>query len=124
LREVTQDPFNCLGDYSDDTDCAELRFAKSGSEMIGAMRTPSLRNVGGTQPYGHKGQQPELSDVLEQYNLAPEAMIGHNEAKPLDLWPWQLSDLEDFLLSLDAPIAADRQWLHPPENNALVTNGT
>jgi len=115
LREVRQDPFNCVGDYSDDTDCAELRFAKSGPEMIGAMRTPSLRNVGGTQPYGHKGQQPGLTDVLEQYNLAPEAMIGHNEAKPLELWWWQLSDLQAFLGSLDAPIATDPQWLRPPE---------
>jgi len=124
LRQVAEDPFNCRGSFSDDHACAELRFAKSGSEMVGAMRTPSLRNIGNTQPYGHKGQQPHLADVLAQYNLAPDAMIGHNEAKPLNLWPWQLEDLEAFLRSLDGPIDADPKWLAPPENYRLMANGT
>jgi len=115
LRVVLADPFNCLGAYSDDpVKCDELRFANTGPELVGSMRTASLRNVIGTAPYSHSGQQTDLRAVLEQYNQAPDAMIGHNESKPLDLWPWQISDLEAFLKTLNAPIAAAPEWLRPP----------
>ena len=115
LRVVLADPFNCLGVYSDARDkCDELRFANTGPELVGSMRTASLRNVIGTSPYSHTGEQADLRAVLEQYNKAPDAMIGHNEAKPLDLWPWQISDLEAFLETLNAPIAAAPSWLRPP----------
>lgn len=107
LRQVRADPFNCLGRYNDAAEprCAELRFARTGAELIGAMRTPSLRNLEGTEPYMHKGQLADLAAVLEHYNRAPDAMIGHNEAKPLGLKPRDLAELEAFLRTLDAPVA-------------------
>jgi len=115
IREAKKDPFNCLGSFSDSQQsCMELVFAKSGKEMVGAFRTPSLRNLRRTAPYGHAGQQETLKDVLEHYNEAPDAMIGHNEAKPLDLWPWEMWQLESFLESLDSPPAVDEKWLRPP----------
>ena len=102
VREVLADPFNCLGDYSDDPDrnCAELQFVRRGPELLGALRTPSLRNVSATGPYMHKGQLATLTDVLDHYNRAPDAMIGHNEAKPLRLSRPQLARLEAFLETL------------------------
>jgi cytochrome c peroxidase len=117
VRKVLADPFNCLGDYSDDParNCPELTFVRTGIELVGATRTPSLRNLGGTAPYGHKGQQESLADVLEQYNESPTAMIGHNEAEfPLGLSRRELKWLEAFLLTLDAPLATDPEWLQPP----------
>lgn len=107
LRQVDEDPFNCLGPYSDATtdDCSELRFARRGPELIGAVRTPSLRNLQGTAPYMHKGQLPTLADVIEHYVTAPEAMIGHNEAKPLGLSRTERDQLEAFLRTLSAPVA-------------------
>ena len=62
IRQVRTDPFNCLGAYSDDPlkDCAELRFARTGAEVVGALRTPSLRNLAVTAPYSHKGQTPTI----------------------------------------------------------------
>jgi cytochrome c peroxidase len=117
VRKVRADPFNCLGDYSDDPDrnCPELTYARTGIELVGAMRTPSLRNLGGTAPYGHKGQQESLADVLQQYNDSPLAMIGHNEAEnPLGLSRRELRWLEAFLMSLDAPLATGPQWLQAP----------
>jgi cytochrome c peroxidase len=106
LKEVLADPFNCLGAYSDDPDrqCAELEFVRTGPELVGAVRTPSLRNVAVTAPYIHKGQVPTLADVLLHYNKAPDAMIGHNEAKPLALNTRQLRQLEAFLRTLSAPV--------------------
>ncbi len=116
VREVMADPFNCLGPYSDDPDptCAELRYARTGVELIGATRTPSLRNLKDTAPFQHKGQLANLNDVLRHYDQAPLAMIGHNEAKELYLRNWELRALEAFLNSLNAPVAADEKWLQAP----------
>ncbi len=105
VREVVADEFNCLGDYSDDPArrCDELRYVRTGAELIGATRTPSLRNVSATGPYMHKGQVETLAEVLDHYNRAPDAMIGHNEAKPLGLSEPQLRRLEAFLRTLARP---------------------
>jgi len=106
VREVLADPFNCKGAQSDDPAraCAELEFARRGPELIGAFRTPSLRNLENTAPYGHKGQIATLAEMLVHYNEAPDAMIGHNEAKPLGLSQRELAYLEAFLDTLAAPL--------------------
>lgn len=116
VRDVKDDVFNCRSRNADAAgDCAELQFARTGSELIGTMRTPSLRNLKDTEPYMHKGQLPTLTDVLRHYNEAPTAIIGHNEAKPLNLTLTELSQLEAFLQTLDGPVAAGNEWLNPPE---------
>lgn len=125
VRSVRSDPFNCRSAYSDDSvkDCAELRFARDGPELIGAMRTPSLRNLDGTSPYMHKGQMATTAEVLDHYNRAPLAMIGHNEVVPLKLSQRELKQLEAFLKTLAAPLATPTEWLEPPAKNLarLVT---
>ena len=112
LRELLADPFNCIGNYSDDADkiCTELEYARSGPEVLGAFRTPSLRNLENTGPYMHKGQFDTLAETLLHYDAALPAMIGHNEAKPLGLNRRQLQQLEAFLNALSAPVAP--QILH------------
>ena len=107
VREVLENPFNCLGNYSDDPErrCPELEFARTGPDLVGAVRTPSLRNVQHTAPYMHKGQLDTLADVLVHYNKAPDAMIGHNEAKPIALSDRQLRQLEAFLRTLSSPVS-------------------
>lgn len=115
-RLVAADPFNCAGVYGagSRSACAELDFMRTGPELIGAFRTPTLRNVAQTAPYMHKGQLATLHAVLEHYNEAPPAMIGHNEAKPLKLRAGELRQLEAFLLTLSAPPAIGQQWLRAP----------
>lgn len=109
IPALLSDAFNCRGPFSDDPDrrCDELDFMRTGPELLGAFRTPSLRNAPATAPYGHKGQQATLADVLAHYNEAPEAMIGHNEAEPLGLSARELRQLEAFLRTLDAPPVVD-----------------
>lgn len=125
VRKAFQDPFNCLGPYSDDPEklCSELRFTRVGKELVGTQRTPSLRNVAETPPYMHAGQIPTLKQALEQYNSAPDAMIGHNEAKPLGLRPAELAQLEAFLHTLTGQPDVEARWLKPPEGqlDGLVT---
>jgi cytochrome c peroxidase len=116
LTSIVADPFNCLGSYNDgDHDsCQELRFMKKDDELIGAHRTPSLRNVLNTGPYMHAGQMTTISEILDQYNRAPEALVGHNEAKPLGLSGRELEHLEIFLHTLNGSVAADPRWLRAP----------
>ena len=106
VREVLGHPFNCRSAHSDDPmkACAELDFARTGADLIGAFRTPSLRNLEDTAPYGHKGQVATLAEMLAHYNDAPDAMIGHNEAEPLGLNARELQHLEAFLKTLNAPV--------------------
>ena len=107
VRELLRNEFNCRGNYSDDADrrCDELTYVRTGPELLGAMRTPSLRNISRTGPYMHKGQIATLTEVLQHYNEAPDAMVGHNEAEPLGLTRPQLKRLEAFLQTLAAPSA-------------------
>ncbi|MBJ90549.1 MAG: cytochrome-c peroxidase [Woeseia sp.] len=117
VRKVLADPFNCLGPYSDDPtrNCPELTFVRKGAELIGAMRTPTLRNLEGTAPFGHKGQFQTLGQVLEQYNDSPLAMIGHNEVEnPLGLSTSELESIEAFLNTLNSPLTTSPEWLNPP----------
>lgn len=106
VRTLLSDAFNCLGVNSDDASlsCDELRFVREGPELLGGFKTPSLRNLDRTAPYMHKGQIETLADVLDHYNRAPPAMIGHNELVPLSLSRRELLQLEKFLRSLTAPI--------------------
>lgn len=116
LEIVLDDPFNCVGRHSDagPADCGELRFARRGDELIGAHKTPTLRNVAETAPYMHGGQLATLREVISHYDNGIEAMIGHNEAEPLSLRPIERRQLEAFLHTLSAPLATPRKWLRPP----------
>lgn len=102
IDHILADPFNCKGRFSDAAPgtCLELRYMRRGVELIGAMRTPSLRNLAGTAPYMHRGQMATLAEVLAHYNNAPLALIGHNEATPLGLSGRQLRQLERFFGTL------------------------
>jgi cytochrome c peroxidase len=104
VAEVMDSEFNCRSAFSDDIDrrCPELDFARTGIDLMGAFKTPSLRNLENTEPFMHKGQHATISDVLDHYNKAPDSMIGHNEAKPLGLSDRELGQLELFLATLAA----------------------
>jgi len=116
VRLVLADPFNCQGEHSDEKNgqCDNLRFVKLGDELIAAHKVPTLRNVSKTAPYMHAGQIDTLEEVIVHYNQAPEAMVGHNEIKPLNLSYIERRQLIAFLNSLSAPLATNPQWLTSP----------
>lgn len=117
INSARADEFNCLGPFSDaeDANCGELKFARlSGVELIGSFKTPTLRNLGKTAPYMHEGQLPTLSTVVDFYNRAPKAKIGHSELKPLRLTEMELVRLEKFLMTLDGPLIGSKALMSPP----------
>jgi cytochrome c peroxidase len=102
---VRQDPFNCLGPYSDakPEDCVELRFmVDSSHELEAAFKTPSLRGVASRAPYMEAGQIASLAEVIDHYAAAPHAAHGHSELRPVALSPDERAALVAFLGSLDA----------------------
>jgi cytochrome c peroxidase len=82
IASVQADAFNCLGRYSDApaSACAELQFIASDDPgMVGAFKTPSLRNVALRSPFMHAGQLTSLEAVVSHYQRSPAAAIGASE---------------------------------------------
>jgi cytochrome c peroxidase len=102
---LRNDPFNCLGEFSDSAppkSCMEnklIRYDQPRNQ--GAFKAPSLRGVAQRAPYMHDGQFKTLREVLQHYNQAPKAKNGTSRLIPLSLSDQQLSDLEAFLLTLN-----------------------
>lgn len=116
----------------------EGRFRVTGlAEDLYAFRTPSLRNVALTAPYGHAGSFADLSEYLAHHSnpvaglasydpdntllpafeavdfavMADSAQVSDIAAQirvaPVDLSPEQIGDLVAFLNTLTDPVAVD-----------------
>jgi cytochrome c peroxidase len=116
FRAALLDPFNCLGAYSDapGTSCHDLKGAGAASNVLGAFKTPGLRNVARTAPYMHTGQFPDLNAVMQHYRNRPEARIGETELDRLTISDGEFAEIEAFLHSLDSPVEAPVRYLRPP----------
>jgi cytochrome c peroxidase len=118
LKLAQADTTNCHSKFSDDSKaaCAELNFAKHNApETVGAFKTPTLRYVSRTAPYMHAGQFQNLEDVIWQYRDVPPATVGQSELQNLIMTDSQFRQIEDFLRTLDGPIHAPQEYLHPPD---------
>jgi cytochrome c peroxidase len=111
VQQVLADEFNCRSKFSDANHaaCSELEFVDATSvELVGAFKTPSLRNVSLRPPYMHAGQLETLEEVVDHYNRAPAAAIGRTELKPLELTKREQRQLVAFLRALQSPIVEQR----------------
>ena len=79
------------------------------SRLMGAFRTPTLRNLPRTGPYFHDGSRPELRDVVKYYNDAlihnrhlAKVFVGEeDQAVSLGLTVEEVETLVLFLRSLE-----------------------
>ncbi len=68
LAVLLGDPFNLAGSFADrDLDEEPPTLPSPGPADTGAFRTPSLRNLTVTFPYGHDGALKTLGDVLQTH---------------------------------------------------------
>jgi cytochrome c peroxidase len=117
IAKVQSDEFNCLGEFSDAkaSQCQELRFLTTDDpKLVGAFKTPSLREVSLRPPYMHAGQFASLEDAITHYVRAPAAAVGHTELahgapghterKPIRLSDQEIKALAAFLGTLSSPI--------------------
>jgi len=110
IRRIRADPFNTMSAFSDSAPGERLRYLPPPDSMLGAFKTPSLRNVALTAPYMHDGRFATLEEVLDFYSEVPTAeqgrRIGQRE-RTLDLVPRlsiaQRQDLIAFLQTLTSP---------------------
>jgi cytochrome c peroxidase len=109
--EAVHDRFNCRGGIlplTESESCRELEFLDDqNTELVGAFKTPTLRNLKDTAPYMHDGRFTTLSEVVDFYNDLPgEPVIGHREEslRPLFLNANEKRALTAFLESLHSKI--------------------
>lgn len=125
IEQLRQDEFNCLSVWSDahKSQCEELNYLKTqGPELVGAFKTPSLRNVAQTAPYMQAGQLATLEDVVAHYNepIPPFYDRAQHPDRPhFDILPLGLSDEEQenliaFLHTLTSPLPRDDSWWFKP----------
>ena len=109
VRRLRVDPWNGRGAFSDDTSWeanGKILYAATGEHLVGAFKTPSLRGVVHTAPYGHDGRFASLAEVVNFYSDLPgESTVGHREEtlQPLGLSPQERKALVAFLGSLSGP---------------------
>jgi cytochrome c peroxidase len=115
VLRVLSDPFNCTKPpFKDDPlvatteSCYELPYlAAENLELVGAFKTPSLRNVDKTAPYMRDGRFEGLDEVLDHYDtLAAKPAMGHREEslQPLELTDEERVALKAFLKALSSPV--------------------
>jgi cytochrome c peroxidase len=117
-QEVLADEFNCLSVYSDaqPDQCGELNFLViDAHQQERQFKPPSLRNVAERGPYMHAGQFATLEEVLNHYNTAPQAPVGHSELEPLNLSQKQIAQIIAFLRTLESAVNAEPRWLKNPQ---------
>jgi cytochrome c peroxidase len=114
IRKLLANRFNLLGRYADSPvpeKAAATRAALEEKDVVGAFRTPGLRDVARTAPYMHDGSLATLCDVVARH---PQKRPGG--AAQASLSARERSDLAAFLDTLttagprleDGPAAACR----------------
>lgn len=125
VASLASDEFTCLSQWSDaqQSDCEELQFLKrEGMELVGAFKTPTLRNIAATAPYMQAGQFKDLKAVLDHYNLPNPPFYDreqhpsrpHFDIMPLALTEEEMDDIIAFLGTLTSPLPEAGSWAYRP----------
>ena len=100
IIQYENDPFNCLNPNpwvrSFPAKCYNKQFNANYLGHLGAVKTPTLRNVSHTGPYMHNGQLSSLDAVLAHYNtLSSVPAIGKRSSK-LQPTRWNSRELQEI----------------------------
>lgn len=88
-------------------------------------RTPSLRNIAYSAPYGHDGAFPTLEAII-RHHLDPFAALGAYDRSQASLHDlegskdWEVLDAPDDLIEIAAGVEIEKVELLGSEINALV----
>jgi cytochrome c peroxidase len=113
IRTVLADPYNRLGRWSDPAApeaAVRTRHLAPSHRNFGEFRTPGLRGLADTAPYGHDGSMATLDEVVAHYSeLDIERLHADGEAllRPLKLDAAARADLVAFLRTLSEPAGPD-----------------
>jgi cytochrome c peroxidase len=102
----TDDSFHNIGIGDKDPGRSQISGDKN---MIGAFKTPGLRNTLLTAPYMHDGSSASLEEVIDHYNKGGNpSMTLDKLIKPLQLSAIEKFDLIAFLGALTDPVTVQR----------------
>lgn len=95
-------PFASTGPFFDGDPSAAPRAEPSASDL-GAYRTPPLRNVTRTAPYGHDGRWATLADAIRAHASATTTEVGALDPRwaPLALSDDEIASIVAFLRALE-----------------------
>ena len=117
VEKVVADEFNCRSKWSDASKeaCVELDFARRGDKaLLGAFKTPSLRNVSKTGPFMHNGKIANLDDVMWHYRTTRGGPLGQSALESATLTGIEFDQMRAFLGTLDAKPDAPARFLRAP----------
>jgi cytochrome c peroxidase len=118
LVRLQQSPFRGTGPYADGSPPVRAEDYQVGQALLGSFRTPGLRELAYTAPYGHNGTIATLADWLEHY-----VQVTTGAAQPfpgtldptlqtIDISPQENRELVAFLQALSS--AYTSAWTQPP----------
>ncbi|SMF20810.1 cytochrome-c peroxidase [Pseudobacteriovorax antillogorgiicola] len=83
--------------------CMELRYADlENFEVMGAFKTPTLRNLAKTKPYMHDGRFDSIDQVLDHYeDHDQEPAIGHR-SESIPRFQWSDEERQQLKLFLES----------------------
>jgi cytochrome c peroxidase len=119
LPQLQQSTFRGTGPYADGPPVVRAEDYRVGDALIGTFRTPSLREVAETAPYGHNGAVATLDDWLTHYvdvtTQPPSDMVGRlaPALTPVRITDQERRELIAFLQSLSSNYAS--AWTRAPE---------
>jgi cytochrome c peroxidase len=112
LEALARSEFTLAGPYSDDPSAFQPPPAPTAADE-GAFKTPSLRNLARTAPYGHNGSFATLEEVVD-FHLQGGGSGADPLLQPRALSSWDRDALVEFLRSLQGADPG-RPWDYWPE---------
>jgi len=119
LERLKKSLFRGTGPYADGPPVVRAEDYQGGVALVGTFRTPSLRELKLTAPYGHNGSVATLEEAIDHYiritsSHEAGAPIGTlDPALPrIEMTPEEKKELIEFLLSLSSDY--DSVWTREP----------
>jgi cytochrome c peroxidase len=118
LPRLRKSLFRSTGPYADGPPVVRAEDYPVGQALMGSFRTPSLRELASTAPYGHNGAIATLEAWLEHYvavtSSPAETMLGTLDSAlaPIEITPQAKQELTAFLLALSS--AYTSVWTQKP----------
>lgn len=118
LPRAQQSPFRGTGSYADGPPVVHVEAYQPGAALLGSFRTPSLRELASTGPYGHNGAIASLEAWLDHYVTVSTAQDIPGPGTldpalvPIELTPQDKQELVAFLRALSSVYTSE--WTQPP----------
>lgn len=118
LAMLQHSPFRGTQRYADGEPVVRAEDYRTGAALIATFRTPGLRELKYTAPYGHNGAFATLDAWMEHYEdvvaLPPERFLGalSPSLPTVKFTPEEQQELIEFLLSLSSELQTE--WTQRP----------